>query len=114
MTEKDDLALEALLELCDAIEAGIASVKACVGTVKRVTPMPDFDLLYWTKQQGTKGEYEQTCRENNKPEPFGRLQAELKEHKGFWRYKGFQYWFHQNDENVIDRRRVNAQTRKGT
>jgi len=106
LTEKEDVALEVLLDFLDAVEAGIASARHRIGNVKQVSPLPDFDLMFWETKQGTKGTYQQTNKDNNKVESFSRLAAELKDHNGFWQYKGCRYWFHQNNENVIDRRKI--------
>jgi len=105
MTE--DLALEALLEFLNAAEAGIASAKHMIAEKKGVlSELPDFDKLFWEKRQGNKGEYEQTSKSsNNNSNIFQRLQQELKDHKGFWQHNGYKYWFHQQDQDVIDRRR---------
>lgn len=101
----DDVATEALLNFLDAVEAGVASAKQLIGNKKRVTPHSNYNELQWIKKEGTKGEYQQCSRQNSKVEVFDRLQAELKAHGNFWQHGGYRYWFHQNDENVIDRRK---------
>ena len=67
----------------------------------------DFDKLFWEKKQGEKGEYEQTSEKaNGNCDLWKQLKAKVKEHKGFWQNGGYKFWFHQQDENVIDRRKA--------
>lgn len=106
MTEKEeDLATIALLEFFNAVEAGIASAKQMIGNKKGVTPHADYNTAGWTTVKGTKGDYEQVSRQLAKQDVFDRLQMELKDHNGFWAHGGYKYWFHQNDQDVIDRRK---------
>ena len=102
----EDLATEALLEFLNAVEAGVVSAKQLIGNKKRVTPHPDYDQLAWTKKTGTKGEYEQCTRQNCKVDVFDRLVAELKVHHNFWQHNGYKMWFHRDDQNTIDRRKI--------
>jgi len=102
----EELSIEALLEFLNAVEAGVASAKNLIAHKKNLTPHLDYDGLGWVTREGTKGAYEQCSRANSKIEVFDGLAAELKEHGGFWQHKGCRYWFHQNDENTIDRRKV--------
>ncbi|MEM3698218.1 MAG: hypothetical protein QXQ94_12135 [Candidatus Bathyarchaeia archaeon] len=53
----DELALEALLEFINAIEAGIAAVKQHVKQAKQVY---NIEAIKWEKAQGASGEYERS------------------------------------------------------
>jgi len=67
----------------------------------------DLARLPWEKRQGEKGEYEQTSeRASQNSDVWKQLKAKLKEHKGFWQNSGYKFWFHQQDETVIDRRKA--------
>lgn len=102
----EDLATMAFLEYLNGVEAGILSARRMIGDRKAVTPHPNYNETGWSTVKGAKGDYQQVSRQLSKVDIFDRLQAELKAHMGFWQHDGFNYWFHQNDENVIDRRRV--------
>ncbi len=66
----------------------------------------DFDGLKWKTKEGTKGEYQQTTKEaNENNEAFQALKQILQDHKGFWQNSSHKYWFHQNNQNIIDRRK---------
>lgn len=66
----------------------------------------DFNKLFWETKQGTKGEYQQTSKTTTANNPvFQALQALLKEKRGFCQLGAYKYWFHQNDADVIDRRK---------
>jgi hypothetical protein len=67
----------------------------------------DVSKLFWEKKQGEKGGYEQTSEKANQNcDTWKQLKAEVKEHKGFWQNGGYKFWFHQQDESVIDRRKA--------
>ena len=66
----------------------------------------DFDSLKWETKTGGKGEYQQTTKESNKnSEVFQALQKILSDHNGFWQDSGQKYWFHQDNTDIIDRRK---------
>ena len=66
----------------------------------------EFDKLSWTSKEGTKGNYEQTTKEANQDsEVFRVLQKVLKDHKGFWQNSTHNYWNHQDNLDIIDRRK---------
>jgi len=66
----------------------------------------DFDGLKWEMKSGTKGEYQQTTKEaNDNNEAFQALKQILQDHKGFWQNSRYKFWFHQNNQDIIDRRR---------
>jgi len=67
----------------------------------------DVSKLFWEKKQGEKGEYEQTSEKANQNcDVWKQLKAKVKEHEGFCQNSGYKFWFHQQDENVIDRRKA--------
>jgi hypothetical protein len=106
MTADNDLTLEALLDLLDGVEAGVASAKHRIGARKMVTPHGEYNALPWAVKEGSSGRYEQAVRNASPLVVFDRLAAELKQHNGFWQHQGYKYWFHKDDPVVIDRRRV--------
>ena len=104
--EEDDLATLAFLEFLNGVEAGILSARKMIADRKGVSPHADYDQAGWCTVKGTRGDYEQVSRRLSKVDIFDWLAAELKAHSGFWQHDGFKYWFHQQDPDVIDRRRV--------
>jgi hypothetical protein len=112
MAEKD-LALEALMDFFDAVEAGIAQAKQHVKQAK--TPEKtkgseeelDFNKLFWEQKQGEKGPFEQTSEKaNGNSDLWKKLKAKVKEHNGFCQYRGYRFWFDMQNENVVDRRKA--------
>lgn len=88
---------------------------ACQERLEKLSPIGpqeskenlDFSSLTWEKKTGTKGEFEQTSdKANNNSELWQQLQTKMKEHKGFWQYRGFKYWFDRQQESVVDRRKI--------
>ena len=69
---------------------------------RKATP-EQFDSLKWTTKEGTKGNYEQARNDNS--ENFRTVSQYVKAHKGFCNIYGYKVWLHNNDENVIDRKR---------
>jgi len=65
----------------------------------------DFNSLKWETKTGSKANYEQTTKEvNDNSDVFKALQQILKDHNGFWQSKTHKFWFHQSDQDCIDRR----------
>jgi hypothetical protein len=62
-----------------------------------------FNGLGWVTKEGTRGAYEQA--ENDKSENFKLIQQYVKAHGGFCNIHGYKTWFHNNNENLIDRKR---------
>ena len=62
-----------------------------------------FNGLNWTTKEGTRGNYEQTANDNS--EAFKTLSAYVKAKGGFVTFHGFKAWIHNNDPNLIDRKR---------
>jgi len=66
----------------------------------------DLEKLSWTEKEGTKSPYQQTTKEaNQNSEVFQALQKVMAEHKGFWENSTHKYWNHQDNEDIIDRRK---------
>ena len=87
-----------ILDACNEILEGKAPVKEFGSE--------DYDRLDWTQKDGTKGPYLQTTKEANKDNEavFSSLRQQILEHDGFWQTKEHLYWFHRNDQDMIDRR----------
>lgn len=99
-----DLAVEALLDFLNAVEAGIATAKRTVKDAQ--LPDEDFNKLSWQEKEGKKRPYQQTTKQaNNNSVLFQNLQEKLKTQGGFWQHDGYNYWTHQQDLDTIDRRR---------
>ena len=62
-----------------------------------------FNGLGWTTKEGTRGNYEQA--ENDSSPEFKALADYLAANKGFLHLYGFKCWIHNNDQNLIDRKR---------
>jgi len=104
----------AFLEFLNAVDAGIVSARKMLaqkhgisGIIDADQVTPDFEKLIWEDKEGAKGKYQQTSkRANDNSTIFQDLQRKLTESKGFWKSAGYNYWLHQNDPEVIDRRRI--------
>jgi len=105
----EEQVLEIFVDFTNAIESACVNVRHRIAELKGVKEAVavDFNSLPWQTKQGTKGAYEQTSkRSTNNSDIFKALQAKLREHNGFWQHQGFKFWFHQQDRNVIDRRKT--------
>ena len=105
----DEQVLEILVDFANAIESAAVNLKRqiaeVVGVASTTAVVADFNKLLWETKRGIKGEYGQTSkRSTNNNDIFKALQAKLREHNGFWQHQGFKFWFHQQDQDVIDRR----------
>lgn len=99
--------VEFLVKLRDAAAMIADACEDYLGTKApvEVREFGDFNGLKWTEKAGGKGPYEQTTREaNNNSKEFQVLQGKLKEKGGFYQTKGYKFWDHQNNQDVIDRR----------
>ena len=66
----------------------------------------DFDKLFWEDREGAKGPYQQTSKKTtNNHEIFQALQSILKSHNGFCKIGAYNYWSHQGNVDVVDRRK---------
>ena len=95
MSEKDDLALMALTDLLNAMEAGIESARQRIKEVK-VEEKPSWDptQIVWTKAEGTKGPYERSEDINNLQ--FKSMLKDLASHGGRMSHEGYFYWVFKN------------------
>lgn len=103
---------EAIIDFANELEAAAVKLKRYIGEAhgvvgQQVKPTEeDFNKLLWERKTGTKGDYEQTSKDtNNNSQVFQALQAAVREKGGFRIISNYKYWLHQNDVNVIDRRR---------
>jgi len=97
--------LMVLLEFLNACEAGIANAKRMIR--ETMGSEEDFDELVWETREGAKGKYEQTSKSvNNNALLFETLQHKLIEYGGFWQNNSYRYWTHNQDADVIDRRKA--------
>ena len=62
-----------------------------------------FNGLKWNQKEGTRGIYEQI--ENDNSQEFKLLAEYVKSKGGFCNIYGFKTWLHNNNENIIDRKR---------
>jgi hypothetical protein len=68
MSEKQDLALEALMDFFDAVEAGIAQAKQHLKEAKVPEKTKaneekfDFSLLFWEKNKGKKARFNRQAK----------------------------------------------------
>ena len=79
----EDLALRALLNFLDGVEAGAASARQSLKE-EMVQENLDFNQLIWETKEGAKGPFEQTT--NDGSSLFQALKRELKTHQGFWKH----------------------------
>ena len=104
---EEDLALEALTDFLDAVEAGICQARQRIRERKKLEPEADFSKLPWEDKKGETGPFQQTSeRATQNSDLWKALKAKLKEHNGFLRAQGFTFWFDMKNESVIDRRKM--------
>ena len=108
MSENTNLALEALTDFLNGVDAGISAARQTIKNAKGPEEEKlDFSKLSWEKKAGTKGEFEQTSEKaNGNSDLWKKLKAKMKEHSGFWQNQGFKYWNDMQNETVIDRRAI--------
>jgi len=87
----DELALETLLELINAVEAGIAAAKQHVKEAKQVY---NIEAIKWEKAQGASGEYER-CEDVNSPD-FKALLRDVQAHGGKMTVGNYFVWCFRN------------------
>ena len=106
--EGSDIALEALCDFLNAVEAGVEAARRTIKNAKRIDEEKlDFSKLLWEEKQGEKGLFQQTSEKANQDSIlWQQLKAKVKQHNGFWQDQGFRFWFDLKNENVIDRRAV--------
>ena len=108
MSQDQDLALDALLEFLNGVDAGISAARQRVKEAKHIDDKPlNFDALPWEDKKGEKGPFQQTSEKATQNcDLWKALKAKLKENQGFWQYQAFRYWFDMKNESVIDRRKI--------
>jgi hypothetical protein len=62
-----------------------------------------FNSPQWTTKTGTRGDYQQI--ENDKSQEFKILAEYVKSKGGFCNIYGYKTWFHNNNENLVDRKK---------
>ena len=102
MKEKTVL-IEFFVKIRDAVMEAIDQLSPSEVNISKPTEQ-EFNNLQWQTKTSDKGDYQQT--KNNDSKEFRILQNWLSENKGFTQLHGFKAWFHIDDENIIDRRRI--------
>lgn len=95
MSEKGDLALEALTDFLNGVEAGIESARQHIKSEKSVW---DASKITWTQAEGSKGVYERSEDVNNLE--FKAMLKDLAGHGGKMNYEGYFYWIFQDGKTV--------------
>jgi hypothetical protein len=62
-----------------------------------------FNGFNWVIKTGTRGDYQQI--ENDKSQEFKVLAEYVKSKGGFCNIYGYKTWFHNNNENLVDRKK---------
>jgi hypothetical protein len=108
LSQDQDLALDALLEFLNGVDAGISAARQRVKEAKHIEAEPlNFDALPWEDRKTDKGPFQQTSEKSSQNNDLWQaLKAKLKENKGFCKHGGFNYWFDMKNESVIDRRKT--------
>jgi len=96
---------DAIFELVNAVEAGIASFKHRLGVQKEVAPKAswDPDKIKWEQAEGRNGPYERSGDVSN-PE-FKALLRDLARHGGRLTRNGWLYWTFKNGSTVGRKKR---------
>lgn len=102
MSEKEDLASEALLEFLNAVEAGIIVAKRVISQGKGIEKW-NPDKIKWTEAEGSKGPYERSEDANNLE--FKAMLKDLASHNGKMQRNGYFYWLFQNGSTVGRKKR---------
>jgi len=104
LSEKEDLALLALTDFLDAVEAGVESARQRIREVK-VEEKPRWDptQIVWTKVEGQKGEYERS--EDVINFEFKAMLKDLAAHGGKMNQEGWFYWTFPNGTTVGRKRK---------
>lgn len=100
MAEKNDLALEALTDFLNGVEAGIESARQHIKTKKHVW---NSSKISWTQAEGSKGVYERSEDVNNIE--FKAMLKDLAAHGGRINHEGYFYWTFQNGTTVGRKKR---------
>ncbi|MEM0006646.1 MAG: hypothetical protein QW734_11240 [Candidatus Bathyarchaeia archaeon] len=102
MTEKgnEDLALTALLNFLDAVEAGVSAAKQ---RIKEAKIGWNPDKIKWEDAEGSSGQY-QRSEDFNNPE-FKAMLKDLQAHGGKLTRNGYFYWVFKNGSTVGRKKR---------
>ncbi|MEM3623552.1 MAG: hypothetical protein QXR76_07280 [Candidatus Bathyarchaeia archaeon] len=102
MTEKgnEDLALTALLDFLDAVEAGVSAAKQ---RIKEAKIGWNPDKIKWEDAEGSSGQY-QRSEDFNNPE-FKAMLKDLQAHRGKLTRNGYFYWIFKNGSTVGRKKR---------
>ncbi|MEM0358356.1 MAG: hypothetical protein QXL77_08325 [Candidatus Bathyarchaeia archaeon] len=102
MTEKgnEDLALTALLNFLDAVEAGVSAAKQ---RIKEAKIGWNPDKIKWEDAEGSSGQY-QKSEDFNNPE-FKAMLKDLQAHGGKLTRNGYFYWVFKNGSTVGRKKR---------
>ena len=103
MTEKgnEDLALTALLNFLDAVEAGVSAAKQ---RIKEAKIGWNPDKIKWEDAEGSSGQY-QRSEDFNNPE-FKAMLKDLQAHGGKLTRNGYFYWVFKNGSTVGRKKRT--------
>jgi len=96
----EDTALKALLELLNALEAGVASARQII--MEAVSDW-DPDKIKWEDAEGSSGQYQRSEDANN-PE-FKAMLKDLQAHNGKMTRDGWFYWVFKNGATVGRKKR---------
>jgi len=97
------MSVEFFVRLRDACDAEIERLKPKEIKEETKPTETQFNGLGWTTKEGTRGSYQQI--ENDKSQEFKILAKYVKSKGGFCNIYGFKAWFHNNNENIVDRKR---------
>jgi len=97
---EEDLALEALTEFFNAVEAGIAAARQRIGVLKVEW---DPAKIKWEPAEGSSGPYERSEDVNNPH--FKAMLKDLAAHNGKMTRQGLFYWVFQNGSTVGRKKR---------
>ena len=107
MSENEDLALQALMDFFDAVEAGIAQAKQHLKEAKipvSEKPKSDPDKIKWVQAEGASGPYERAEDVNSLD--FKELMKDLEAHQGKLSRDGFFYWKFEKSAVIGRKKRV--------
>lgn len=96
----EDLALQALTDFLNAVEAGIMAARQ---TIRAEKVGLDIESIKWVRAEGSKGPYERS--EDVENPNFQTLLKKLEAHTGKLTHQGFFYWKFSGDSSVVGRKK---------
>lgn len=101
---------DAVFELVNALEAGIAAFKHRLGNQKGITPKTSWhpEKIKWEAAEGSNGPYERYPAEGQKAEAnedYKNMLQDLKVHNGKLTRDGYFYWLFRDQATVGRKRR---------